>query len=41
LASTVMAVELFGGEFLLYFAVACLVACFVSGHSSIYSAQRH
>jgi H+/Cl- antiporter ClcA len=41
LASTVMAVELFGGEFLLYFAVACLVACFVSGRSSIYSAQRH
>ena len=41
LASTVMAVELFGGEFLLYFAVACLVACCVSGRSSIYSAQRH
>lgn len=41
LASTVMAVELFGGECLLYFAVACLVACFVSGRSSIYSAQRH
>jgi H+/Cl- antiporter ClcA len=41
LASTVMAVELFGGEYLLYFAVACLVACFVSGRSSIYSAQRH
>lgn len=41
LASTVMAVELFGGEFLLYFTVACLVACFISGRSSIYSAQRH
>ena len=41
LASTVMAVELFGGEYLLYFTVACLVACFVSGRSSIYSAQRH
>ena len=41
LASTVMAVELFGGEFLLYFSVACLLACFVSGRSSIYSAQRH
>lgn len=41
LASTVMAVELFGGEYLLYFTVACLVACFVSGRSSIYTAQRH
>ena len=41
LASTVMAVELFGGEFLLYFTMACLVACFISGRSSIYSAQRH
>lgn len=41
LASAVMAVELFGGEFLLHFTVACLVACFVSGRSSIYSAQRH
>ena len=41
LASTVMAVELFGGEFLLYITVACLVACFVSGRSSIYTAQRY
>jgi H+/Cl- antiporter ClcA len=41
LASTVMAVELFGGEYLLYFTVACLIACFVSGRSSIYSAQRY
>ena len=41
LASTVMAVELFGGEFLLYITVACLVACFISGRSSIYTAQRY
>lgn len=41
LASTLMAVELFGGESLLYFTVACLVACFVSGRSGIYTAQRY
>jgi H+/Cl- antiporter ClcA len=40
LACTVMGVELFGGEFVLYFAVACFTAYFFSGHSGIYSAQK-
>jgi H+/Cl- antiporter ClcA len=40
LACTVMAIELFGGEFTLYFAVACVVAYLFSGHSGIYLSQR-
>ncbi len=40
LACTIMGVELFGGEHVLYFAVACFTAYFFSGHSGIYSAQR-
>ena len=40
LACTIMAIELFGGEFTVYFAVACLVAYFSSGHSGIYLSQR-
>ncbi|WP_347159162.1 voltage-gated chloride channel family protein [Pontibacter chitinilyticus] len=40
LACTVMGVELFGGEHVLFFAVACFTAYFFSGHSGIYSAQR-
>jgi hypothetical protein len=35
-----MGVELFGGEHILLFAVACFTAYFFSGHSGIYSAQR-
>ncbi|MFW6327710.1 MAG: voltage-gated chloride channel family protein [Bacteroidota bacterium] len=40
LACTLMGVELFGGEHILYFAVACFVAYYFSGHSGIYSSQR-
>jgi H+/Cl- antiporter ClcA len=40
LACTIMGVELFGGEYVLFFAVACFTAYFFSGHSGIYSSQR-
>jgi H+/Cl- antiporter ClcA len=40
LACTFMGIELFGGQYALYFAVACFTAYFFSGHSGIYSAQR-
>lgn len=40
LACTIMGVELFGGEYVLYFAVACFVAYYFSGHSGIYTSQR-
>lgn len=40
LACTLMGVELFGGEYTLYYAIACFTAYFFSGHSGIYSAQR-
>lgn len=40
LACTVMAVELFGGEFVVYYATACLLAYLFSGHSGIYMSQR-
>jgi H+/Cl- antiporter ClcA len=40
LACTVMAVELFGGEYTLYFAIACLFSYLFSGHSGIYTSQR-
>jgi H+/Cl- antiporter ClcA len=40
LACTFMGVELFGGEYIMYFAVACFTAYFFSGHSGIYSSQR-
>jgi len=40
LACTLMGVELFGSTYLLYFAIACFVAYFISGHSGIYGAQR-
>jgi H+/Cl- antiporter ClcA len=40
LACTVMGVELFGGEYVLYYAVACYLAYYFSGNSGIYSAQR-
>ena len=35
-----MGIELFGGDYALYFAVACFTAYFFSGHSGIYSSQR-
>jgi H+/Cl- antiporter ClcA len=40
LACTVMGVELFGAHYAVYFAVACFVAYFFSGHSGIYLSQR-
>ncbi len=40
LACTLMGIELFGGEYTLYFAIACFTAYYFSGHSGIYHAQR-
>jgi len=40
LACTMMGIELFGAHYTVYFAVACFVAYYVSGHSGIYPAQR-
>ncbi|MBC7654817.1 MAG: voltage-gated chloride channel family protein [Oligoflexus sp.] len=40
LACTIMGVELFGGEYILYFALACFIAYFFSGHTGIYTSQR-
>jgi H+/Cl- antiporter ClcA len=40
LACTLMGVELFGGEHLIYYATACFLAYYFSGHAGIYSAQK-
>ena len=40
LACTIMGVELFGSENVLYYAVACFTAYYFSGHTGIYSSQR-
>lgn len=40
LACTIMGIELFGGEYALYYAVACYMAYYFSGHVGIYKAQR-
>lgn len=40
LACTLMGVELFGGEYAVYYAIACFVAYYFSGHSGIYGSQR-
>ncbi len=40
LACTLMAVELFGGECTLYFAIACFVSFVFSGHTGIYLSQQ-
>lgn len=40
LACTIMGVELFGAHYAVYFAVACFVAYYFSGHSGIYGSQR-
>ena len=40
LACTIMGIELFGGENTLYFAIACFIAYYFSGHTGIYSSQR-
>ncbi|HEY8893746.1 MAG TPA: voltage-gated chloride channel family protein [Niastella sp.] len=39
-ACTIMGVELFGGSYVLYYAVACFTAYYFSGHSGIYLSQR-
>ena len=40
IACTIMGVELFGGSYVLYYAVACFTAYYFSGHTGIYHAQR-
>jgi len=40
LACTIMGIELFGSDNILYYAVACFVAYYFSGHSGIYSSQK-
>jgi H+/Cl- antiporter ClcA len=40
LASTLMAMELFGAEVGLYAGLACTVSYLFSGHTGIYRAQR-
>lgn len=40
LACTMMGVELFGGEYVLYYAIACFTAYYFSGHTGIYQSQR-
>ena len=40
IASTLMAVELFGGEIGAYAGIACVVSYLCSGHAGIYHAQR-
>jgi H+/Cl- antiporter ClcA len=39
-ACTMMGVEIFGGEYLIYFAVACFTSYYFSGQSGIYTSQR-
>ncbi|HZZ20097.1 MAG TPA: voltage-gated chloride channel family protein [Opitutaceae bacterium] len=39
-ACTIMGLELFGAPYLVYYALACFLAYYVSGNSSIYLAQR-
>lgn len=40
LACTIMGMELFGAQNTVYFAIACFIAYFFSGHSGIYLSQR-
>lgn len=40
IACTLMGVELFGADHVLYYAVACFTAYYFSGHTGIYHAQR-
>ena len=40
IACTIMGAELFGGQFVLYYAVACFIAYYFSGHTGIYSSQQ-
>lgn len=40
IACTIMGAELFGADYILYYAVACFTAYYFSGHSGIYTSQR-
>ena len=40
LACTLMGVELFGAENTIYYAVACFIAYYFSGHTGVYSSQK-
>jgi H+/Cl- antiporter ClcA len=40
LACTLMGIELFGSENIIYYAVACFTAYYFKGHSGIYQSQR-
>ncbi len=40
IACSIMGVELFGGDYILYYAVACFVAYYCSGYTGIYDTQR-
>ena len=40
LACTIMGAELFGADYMVYFAIACFTAFYFSGHTGIYSSQR-
>jgi len=40
IASTILGVELFGGDYVLFFAVGCITSYVFSGHSGIYTAQK-
>jgi len=40
IACTLMGVELFGGNYVLYYAIVCFTAYYFSGHSGIYLSQR-
>jgi len=40
LACTLMGIELFGSEHVIYFAVACFTAYYFSGHTGIYHSQQ-
>lgn len=40
LACTLMGIELFGSENVIYYAVACFTAYYFSGHSGIYKSQK-
>ena len=40
IACTIMGIELFGGDYTLYYAIACFTAYYFSGHSGIYLSQR-
>ncbi|MBO9571777.1 MAG: voltage-gated chloride channel family protein [Chitinophagaceae bacterium] len=39
IACTILGVELFGGEHIIYYAIACFTAFYFSGNASIYSSQ--